>query len=96
MKIGVFTEGGYKGKVLRDNPNMRTDLAWWCTLGATHHPLPTIHELPDNSYDFGIMILPKKREPLLDYPLLEQYKRVCKKVSVIRRVIITIGKIVRL
>ena len=84
MKIGVFTEGGYKGKVLRDNPNMRTDLAWWCTLGATHHPLPTIHELPDNSYDFGIMILPKKREPLLNYPLLEQYKRVCKKISVMQ------------
>mgnify|MGYP001343794072 FL=1 len=54
MKIGVFTEGGYQGKVQRDNPNMRTDLAWWCALEATHHPLPTIHELPNNSYDFGI------------------------------------------
>ena len=63
---------------------MRTDLAWWCALDATHHPLPTIHELPDNSYDFGIMILPKKRQPLLDYPLLEHYKRVCKKVSVMQ------------
>ena len=84
MKIGVFTEGGYQGKVQRDNPNMRTDLAWWCALEATHHPLPTIHELPNNSYDFGIMILPKKRQPLLDYPLLEHYKRVCKKVSVMQ------------
>ena len=84
MKIGVFTEGGYQGKIQRDNPNMRTDLAWWCALDATHHPLPIIHELPDNSYDFGIMILPKKRQPLLNYPLLEQYKRVCKKVSVMQ------------
>jgi len=30
------------------------------------------------------MILPKKREPLLNYPLLEQYKRVCKKVSIMQ------------
>ncbi len=84
MKIGVFTEGGYQGKVQRNNPNMRTDLAWWCALDATHHPLPTIHELEDNSYDFGIMILPKKRQPFLNYPLLEHYKRVCKKVSVMQ------------
>ena len=52
MKIGVFTEGGYQGKVPRNHPNMRTDLAWWCALGATHHPLHTLHELPDNLYDF--------------------------------------------
>ena len=84
MKIGVFTEGGYQGKVQRNNKNMRTDLAWWCALDATHHPLPMIHELPDDSYDFGIMILPKKRQSLLNYPLLEQYKRVCKKVSVMQ------------
>jgi hypothetical protein len=84
MKIGVFTEGGRQGKVSRDDPNMRTDLAWWCTLNATHHPMYTLHELPDNSYDFGIMILPKHREPLLSYPLLKEYKRVCKKVTVMQ------------
>jgi len=84
VKIGVFTEGGYQGKVQRNNKNMRTDLAWWCALDAVHHPLLTIHELPDNTYDFGIMILPKKRQQLLNYPLLEQYKRVCKKVSVMQ------------
>jgi len=84
MNIAFFSEAGYTGKVSRDNPNMRTDVAWVCALDATHHTLSTIHELPDNSYDFGIMILPKKREPLLNYPLLEQYKRVCKKVSIMQ------------
>jgi len=84
VKIAFFSEAGYTGKVSRDNPNMRTDVAWVCALDATHHTLSTIHELPDNSYDFGIMILPKKREPLLNYPLLEQYKRVCKKVSIMQ------------
>ena len=81
MKIGVFTEGGYQGKIPRNHPNMRTDLAWWCALDATHHPLPTIHELPDDSYDFGIVIIPKKRQYLLEYPLVEQLKRICSKVS---------------
>ena len=84
MKIAFFSEAGYQGKVSRDNPNMRTDVAWVCALDATHHPIQTIHELPDNSYDVGIMILPKNRKPLLNYPLLEQYKRVCKKVSIMQ------------
>ena len=84
MRIGVFTEGSRLGKTSRDNPNMRTDVAWVCALDATHHPISTIHELPDNSYDVGIMILPKNRKPLLNYPLLQQYKRVCKKVTVMQ------------
>ena len=81
MRIGVFTEGGYEGKVPRNHPNMRTDLAWWCALDATHHPLPTLHEIPDNSYDFGIIIIPKKRKYLLDYPLVEHLRRICNKIA---------------
>jgi len=81
VKIGVFTEGGYEGKVPRNHPNMRTDLAWWCALDATHHPLPALHEIPDNSYDFGIVIIPKKRQYLLEYPLIKELRRVCKKIS---------------
>ena len=84
MRIAFFSEAGYNGKVPRDNPNMRTDVAWVCALDAVHHPIPTIHELPDNSYDVGIMILPKNRKPLLNYPLLEQYKRVCNKVTIMQ------------
>ena len=49
MRIAFFSEAGYNGKVPRDNPNMRTDVAWVCALDAVHHPIPTIHELPDNS-----------------------------------------------
>ena len=84
MKIGFFSEAGYEGKVPRNHPNMRTDVAWVCALDATHHPLPKIQTLPDNLYDVGVMILPKKREMLLEYPLLEQYRRVCKKVTVMQ------------
>ena len=84
MKIGFFSEAGYEGKVPRNHPNMRTDVAWVCALDATHHPLPKIETLPDKLYDVGVMILPKKREMLLNYPLLEQYRRVCKKVTVMQ------------
>ena len=84
MNIAFFSEAGYEGKVQRDHPNMRTDVAWVCALKATHHPLHRLHELPDNSYDIGVMILPKNRKPLLEYPLLENYKRVCKKVTIMQ------------
>ena len=39
MKIAFFTEGGYSGKVPRNHPNMRTDVAWICALDATHYPI---------------------------------------------------------
>ena len=84
MNIGFFSEAGYEGKVPRNHPNMRTDVAWVCALNATHHPLHKIETLPNNLYDVGVMILPKKREMLLNYPLLEQYRRVCKKVTVMQ------------
>ena len=84
MNIGFFSEGGHVGKIPRNHPNMRTDVAWVCALNATHHPIPHLIDLPDDSYDVGVLIVPKKRRPLLEFPLLEQYKRVCKKVTVMQ------------
>ena len=84
MNIGFFSEAGYEGKVPRNHPNMRTDVAWVCALDATHHSIPKLQSLSDNLYDVGVMILPKNREMLLNYPLLKQYRRVCKKVTVMQ------------
>ena len=84
MKIGVFTEGGYTGLVPRDHPNMRTDMAWWCALKAIHHPIQHLPSMQDNEYDVGIMILPKNRKQLMNLSLLEEYKRVCKKVTIMQ------------
>lgn len=85
MKIGFFTEGGYEGKVSRDNPNMRTDLAWIHTLDATHHPWPKVGELPDDTYDLGIIIIPKQNKDMLrQFPLVQQMKRVCNKIAVMQ------------
>ena len=40
MRIAFFTEGNWSGKVSRDNPNMRTEMAWMCALQADHSGLP--------------------------------------------------------
>ena len=84
IKVGFFTEGGFEGKITLDNPNIRTDAAWMYLTDATHHQFSRLSFLPDNLYDVGVMILPKKRRMLLNYPLLEQYRRVCKKVTVMQ------------
>ena len=49
MKIAFFSEAGYSGKVLRDNPNMRTDVAWICALDAIHHPIEHLPSMKDNT-----------------------------------------------
>ena len=62
MKIAAFTEGNYTGQIPRNHPNMRTDVAWWCALEATHHPFQHLPSIQDNEYDFGIVIIPKKED----------------------------------
>ena len=84
MKIAAFTEGGYTGQVPRNHPNMRTDLAWWCALEAVHHPFQHLPSMRDNEYDFGIVIIPKKRRHLMEVDIIGQLKRVCKKIAVMQ------------
>lgn len=84
MRIAAFTEGGYTGLVPRNHPNMRTDLAWWCALEAVHHPFQHLPSMRDNEYDFGIVIIPKKRRHLMEVDIVGQLKRVCKKIAVMQ------------
>ena len=60
MKIAFFTEGGYFGKVPRNNPNMRTDQAWICALDAVHIPIFNTPEISEK-FDVGIVIIPKEK-----------------------------------
>ena len=73
MKIGVFSEGGYQGKVPRNHPNMRTDMALWCALGATHHPLNTLHtsHTSKGATKCFILVYPPLHFSLLVHHLLE-------------------------
>ncbi len=84
MKIAAFTEGGYTGQIPRNHPNMRTDLAWWCALEAVHHPFQHLPSMQNDEYDFGIVIIPKKRRHLIEVDLIGQLKRVCKKIAVMQ------------
>jgi len=77
MKIAFFTEGGYQGKVPRNHPNMRTELAWMCTLNADHW---NINQTPNQKYDLGIVIIPKKN-PQFDLNKIKQY---CNKTAVMQ------------
>ena len=77
MKIAFFTEGNYQGKVSRDNPNMRTDLAWVCSLNADHW---NINQPPTQQYDLGIVIIPKNN-PQFDLSKIKQY---CNKTAVMQ------------
>ena len=77
MKIAFFTEGGYQGKVSRNHPNMRTELAWMCTLNADHW---NINQIPNQKYDLGIVIIPKKN-PQFD---LNKIKQHCNKTAVMQ------------
>ena len=80
MKIAFFTEGQYTGRIPRSNPNMRTDVAWICALDAIHYPINKIHEL-NEEFDLGIVIIPKHKEVLFNYPLIENMRKICKKIG---------------
>ena len=77
MKIAFFTEGGYQGKVDRNNLNMRTDLAWICSLKADHWNL---NQQPNQQYDLGIIIIPKHNP---DFNI-KNIKNACNKVAVMQ------------
>ena len=59
---------------------MRTDVAWICALEASHYPINKIHEL-NKEFDLGIVIIPKNKEILFEYPLIKNMKKICKKIG---------------
>ena len=75
MRIAFFTEGNWTGKVSRDNPNMRTEMAWMCTLQADHY---NIHGgTIQGEYDLAICIIPKK-DPQFDVNRIRTH---CKQIT---------------
>lgn len=77
MKIAFFREIHRKGKILRNDPNMRTDLAWICALEADNYP---INSIPDQQYDLGIIIIPKNN-PQFN---LNKFKQYCNKIAIMQ------------
>ena len=57
MRIAFFTEILFQGKIPRNHDNMRTEFAWISALNADHY---NIQSIPEEKYDLGIVIIPKK------------------------------------
>ena len=82
MNIAFFSESNFDGKIPRDFKNMRTEYAWYTALDSTHHHIGKLPDIKDKTYDLGIVIIPKMNiEQLMQFPLIEQMKRVCKKIG---------------
>ena len=82
MNIAFFSESNFEGKIPRDFTNMRTEYAWYTALDSTHHHIGKLPDIKDKTYDLGIVIIPKMNiEQLMQFPLIEQMKRVCKKIG---------------
>jgi hypothetical protein len=81
MKVAFLTEGRYRGRVPRDYPVMRTDLAWISALEADHVPLLEVGELADKQYDIGIFVLPKRLEAVAGYLEKVDYRSKFHKVA---------------
>ena len=81
-KIAWFTEGGWEGKVLRNHPNMRNDMAWMNVLDVVHHPIVHLPNIKNDEYDIGIITIPKTNiEQLMQVSIIKELKRVCKKIG---------------
>ena len=83
MKIAFFTEGNIGGRIPRDYKNMRTDMAWLCALDAVRIPIDQMH-LVEEHFDMGIVIIPKQKEWLFKYPLIDQMRRICTKIGMMQ------------
>tara|TARA_Y100000114_G_C11736552_1_gene316497 strand:+ start:258 stop:1202 length:945 start_codon:yes stop_codon:yes gene_type:complete len=84
MKVAFFTEAGYQGKVPKNNPNMRTDMAWVHALDADHYPIYVVNSIPSNSYDLGIAIVPKIKDNIRHINIAKEINRICKISSIMQ------------
>jgi hypothetical protein len=93
MKILFVSESGYNGFVNRNNNNIRTDVAWVCSLNAYHCNIFNLDKLNNNSFDYAIFIVPKLAVPsknqkilpqITNYPIMDHLHRLSKKVCVMQ------------
>lgn len=81
MEVKWFSELPLQGKVPRNFRNMRTEFAWFVAQDSSHTNLFNLPQLPDQSIDVGIIIIPKNVEPFLSMDIVGHLKRVCKKYA---------------
>ena len=77
MKVAFFSETGNNRRYPRDFDNARTEVGWCLALDA---PMCSLTQLPDESFDLGIVIIPKTN-PNVD---LNHIRKICDKVAVMQ------------
>jgi len=68
-KIAFLSENGFEGKVPRDHPNMRVEMAWMVALDAYHLPMFAPWQTIEK-FDLAIWIIPKKN---IDHVMNQDY-----------------------
>jgi len=81
MKIAVFTEMQFRGKIDREHKNMRTEFAWMTSLDAEHFNLSDTLNPHMEKFDLGIAITPKNNPSSVN---IEHLKTMCNKVGVMQ------------
>ena len=77
MKVAFFSETGNNQRYPRDFPNSRTEVGWCLALDA---PMCALEVLPEEHFDFGIVIIPKNNPKVS----LDFIRKCCDKVAVMQ------------
>ena len=82
-KIAFFSEGGFTGKLPRNIENLRVPEAWYVVTDSTHHQIGT--QLTDETYDLGVIIIPKKRiDVLMQQNIIDNLRGHCIKLAIMQ------------
>ena len=84
MKLAWLSEGGYTGKVPREQTaNAGVLWAWMSNLEVEHYPILNFEHAPTDGYDYLILQIPKTlhiRTELLKRDIVKEARRISKKI----------------
>ena len=84
MKLAWLSEGGYTGKVPREQTaNAGVLWAWMSNLEVEHYPILNFEHAPTDGYDYLILQIPKTlhiRTKLLKRDIVKEARRIAKKI----------------
>jgi hypothetical protein len=84
MKLAWLSEGGYTGKVPREQTaNAGVLWAWMSNLEVEHYPILNFEHAPTDGYDYLILQIPKTlhiRTELLKRDIVKEARRIAKKI----------------
>ena len=87
MKLAFLSEGGYTGKVPREQTaNAGVLWAWMSNLEVDHYPILNFEHAPTDGYDYLILQVPKTlhiRTELLKRDIVKEARRISKKILLI-------------